>query len=105
MGYRFRVHVPDLPGTPDIVLPRWKTAIFVHGCFWHRHAKCRFAYTPKTRLDFWSNKFNENVRLDAASEKQLRRAGWKVIIIWECQTRKIEQLKHRLFSRLQQETC
>src|SRR5262249_49440298 len=96
MGYRFRIHVSGLPGRPDIVLPRWKQVIFVHGCFWHRHQHCKFAYTPKSRLRFWLRKFDENVRRDLLCKKYLRRAGWRVAVVWECETAKPERLTARL---------
>src|SRR5262249_28800206 len=96
MGYRFRIHVSSLPGRPDIVLPKWKRVIFVHGCFWHRHQRCKFAYTPKTRQDFWLGKFAGNVQRDKSNARRLRRLGWKVMTIWECETRRLERLKHRI---------
>lgn len=85
-GFRFRLHRRDLPGTPDIVLPKYKTVIFVHGCFWHRHPRCRYAYIPKTRSGFWEEKFAENVKRDRLMRSQLARKGWRVVVIWECQT-------------------
>ena len=85
MGYRFRLHKKDLPGKPDITLPKYKTAIFVHGCFWHRHKGCKYAYIPKSRVDFWQRKFNENIERDKIKQVGLKEAGWKVIEIWECQ--------------------
>ena len=84
MGYRFRLHRKDLPGSPDIVLPKYKTAIFVHGCFWHRHENCKYATTPKTRSAFWESKFNENIRRDRTNQNNLIKLGWKVLVIWEC---------------------
>lgn len=84
LGYRFRLHRPDLPGRPDLVLPKYKLAIFVHGCFWHRHQNCSYATSPATRRDFWQDKFNRNVERDALQVTQLDRAGWRVIIVWEC---------------------
>lgn len=86
MGYRFRIHRIDLPGKPDIVLPKFKTIIFVHGCFWHRHPMCKYAYTPKTRVDFWNVKFAENVKRDKMNRAELKKLGWRVGIIWECET-------------------
>jgi DNA mismatch endonuclease (patch repair protein) len=83
-GYRFRLHVRDLPGRPDIVLPKWKTVIFVNGCFWHRHEGCPFAYNPKSRKNFWRKKFHENVRRDVAKVQLLKTSGWKVHTVWEC---------------------
>ena len=85
MGYRFRLHRKDLPGSPDIVLPKYKIVIFVHGCFWHRHENCKYASTPKTRKEFWEKKFRENINRDNLNQANLSLKGWKIIIIWECQ--------------------
>lgn len=85
-GLRFVLHRKDLPGRPDIVLPRFGTVVFVHGCFWHRHPGCRFATTPRTRPEFWQAKFAGNVARDARNEELLAAAGWRVLTIWECQT-------------------
>lgn len=82
-GFRFRLHVPDLPGRPDIVLPKYKTAIFVHGCYWHSHG-CYKSTKPKTRRAFWNAKFCANQERDARNLKQLREAGWRVLTVWEC---------------------
>ena len=87
MGYRFRLHSKNLPGSPDIVLPKYKTVIFVHGCFWHRHENCKYASTPKTRQEFWNKKFNENILRDKKNLEILSSLGWKIIIIWECEIR------------------
>ena len=103
LGYRFRLHPKDLPGKPDIVLPKYQTVIFVHGCYWHRHKKCRYAYTPKTRIDFWKKKFEENVKRDTLTRKRLRELGWRIIIVWECQIRDLEALAKRLSTQLIQE--
>ena len=86
LGFRFRLHRRDLPGSPDIVLPRHRSVIFVHGCFWHRHAGCRRTTMPKTRAAFWQAKFDANQARDAQVEDALRRAGWWVHVIWECET-------------------
>ena len=86
LGFRFRLHAKDLPGRPDLVLKRHRTVIFVHGCFWHRHAGCANATMPKTRVEFWEAKFNDNVSRDARNLATLRAAGWRVITIWECET-------------------
>lgn len=86
-GFRFRLHRKDLPGCPDIVLPRYRAIIFVHGCFWHRHEGCYLASFPATRVDFWESKFAANVERDRRNETTLAEAGWRVIIIWECQIR------------------
>lgn len=96
IGYRFRLHRRNLPGRPDIVLPRHRTVVFVHGCFWHRHPRCRFAYMPKTRVPFWSAKFDENVHRDRRVRRRLRKLGWRVIVIWECQMTDREALANRL---------
>lgn len=96
MGYRFRVHVKGLPGTPDIVLPKYRTVIFVHGCFWHRHTACKNAYEPKGRSHFWSEKLKANVRRDERNEKALRKLGWYVTVIWECQLTSPRQIARRL---------
>lgn len=87
MGFRFRLHVRRLPGCPDIVLARWKSAIFVHGCFWHRHPKCRFAYTPKSRKKFWLSKLESNASRDKTVEAELKRRGWNTLVVWECEIR------------------
>lgn len=84
-GYRFRLHRKDLPGRPDIVLPKHSIVVFVHGCFWHRHPGCRFAYTPKSRITFWQQKFDGNVERDRRNVRALRALGWRVITVWECQ--------------------
>ncbi|MGD0974866.1 MAG: DNA mismatch endonuclease Vsr [Candidatus Korobacteraceae bacterium] len=96
LGLRFRLHCADLPGRPDIVLPRWNTVVLVNGCFWHRHANCRFAYTPKSRVAFWSNKFAMNVQRDRKVREQLLQAGWRVITVWECETSCPGKLSARL---------
>lgn len=96
LGLRFRLHRRDLPGSPDIVLPRLRTVIFVHGCFWHRHPGCRYATTPKSRQEYWLPKFEANVERDAGKEAQLRELGWRVAVIWECETKSLEALEARL---------
>ncbi|MBF0595387.1 MAG: DNA mismatch endonuclease Vsr [Candidatus Omnitrophica bacterium] len=83
-GFRFRLHVKDLPGKPDIVLPKFKTVIFVHGCFWHRHSRCRLAATPKSNVAFWRQKLDANVTRFKRVSQDLKRAGWRVVVIWEC---------------------
>jgi DNA mismatch endonuclease, patch repair protein len=83
-GFRFRLHVKDLPGKPDIVLAKYRIAIFVHGCFWHRHQGCRNATMPSTRPEFWAAKFEGNIERDARNTAVLEEAGWTVIIVWEC---------------------
>ncbi|UWR06538.1 very short patch repair endonuclease [Ruegeria sp. B32] len=83
-GFRFRVNVRRLPGSPDIVLPKWRSAIFVHGCFWHRHAGCPKAATPKSNVLFWQEKFAANVRRDAEAIQRLHDLGWRTLVVWEC---------------------
>ena len=95
LGYRFRLHRRDLPGSPDIVLPKHRTVIFVHGCFWHRHG-CKKTTTPKIRRNFWEAKFAANVERDRRKEEQLREAGWRVLTIWECQVNELEILAAHL---------
>lgn len=95
LGYRFRLHRCDLPGKPDLVLPRHRVAILVHGCFWHRHRQCKYAYTPKSNLAFWRRKFAGNVERDAQVRRRLRKAGWVVAVIWECQTADADSLARR----------
>lgn len=90
-GFRFRLHVKKLPGSPDIVLPRYRAVIFVHGCYWHRHAKCRYAYTPKSRTEFWEGKFKATVERDREKSDELRSAGWRIIVVWECELEKNAQ--------------
>ena len=84
-GFRYRLHSKNLPGKPDIVLPKYKTVIFVHGCFWHGHKDCKYFVVPKTRTDWWLNKINGNKANDAKKEQALEQAGWKVLVVWECQ--------------------
>ncbi len=100
MGYRFRLHRKDLPGRPDIVLPKYDTVIFVHGCFWHRHKGCGACYTPKTRPEFWKKKFGGNIRRDRTNINLLRKQGWKVLIIWECETDSDGKLQKLITSRM-----
>jgi DNA mismatch endonuclease (patch repair protein) len=98
MGYRFRLHCRDLPGTPDIVLPRHRLAIQVYGCFWHQHAGCGYCRTPRTRPDYWPAKLARNVERDARSDAALRAAGWRTAVIWECEARNDDVLRRRLGS-------
>ena len=95
LGYRFRIQRKDLPGRPDIVLPRYKTAIFVNGCFWHRHEGCKYVSTPSTNSEFWEKKFASNVDRDARNYAALKALGWHVVIIWECEVKEI--LRSRVF--------
>jgi len=100
MGFRFRLHRKDLPGNPDIVLPKHSAVVFVHGCFWHRHPGCSRTRTPASRREYWLPKFDRTVRRDADNQAALRRLGWKVIIVWECELRDAEDLEKRLSQAL-----
>ncbi len=100
LGYRFRIHDAKLPGKPDVVLPKYKTALFVHGCFWHMH-KCRYGtVTPKTNAAFWAEKRKKTVGRDLIAVIALRKLGWRVFTVWECETRDAMRLARRLNSRL-----
>jgi DNA mismatch endonuclease, patch repair protein len=85
-GLRFRLAVRGLPGTPDIVLPKYRAVVFVHGCFWHRHEGCRYTTTPKANATFWLDKFARNVERDARKASELKAAGWRVYVVWACDT-------------------
>ena len=87
LGFRFRLHSGKMPGHPDIVLPKWRTVIFINGCFWHRHEGCRRATTPKSNIEFWEAKFRRNVERDLRDQNALREAGWRVIVLWECEVK------------------
>lgn len=87
-GFRYRKNVTSLPGKPDIVLPKYKTVIFVHGCFWHRHKGCKFATTPSSNADYWQEKFSRNTENDKKHIKELNAQGWRVITVWECEIKK-----------------
>ena len=84
-GFRYRLHVKELPGKPDIVLPKYKTVIFVNGCFWHGHENCKYFVLPKTRTEFWINKINTNISNDKKNINELTKNGWKILVFWECQ--------------------
>ena len=102
LGYRFTVNGPrnkTLPGKPDIVLPKYKTVIFVHGCFWHLHKNCKYANLPKTRKEWWKAKLEGNVERDEQNQRKIRGLGWRVLVVWECEIKSREQLvalEHRL---------
>lgn len=96
MGARFRLHRADLPGTPDIVLPRRRMVIQVHGCFWHQHPGCPLAKRPRSRPEYWHPKLARNIERDMQSQKALQKAGWRVLVIWECQTKHPERMERRL---------
>ena len=100
LGYRFRLHREDLPGKPDIVLPKYKTIIDVRGCFWHRHPDCKKATTPSTNTSYWAEKFRRNVQRDKENQKKLGVMGWNVIVVWECEinnmNRRIKRLQNEI---------
>ena len=98
MGLRFRLHRKDLPGRPDLVFPKYRIALFVHGCFWHRHPNCPKASLPKTRTEFWQSKFEKNVERDERTIASLRALGWDAQVIWECETKDSANLSRRLES-------
>ena len=100
LGYRFRLHKKDLPGKPDIVLPKYKAVVFVNGCFWHGHENCKDAGIPKTNSQFWCNKISKNKERDRRVSKELELAGWKVLVVWECQINDKEKLISFLESKL-----
>lgn len=101
-GFRYRINDKNLPGKPDIVLPKYKTVIFVHGCFWHSHPDCKDAHLPKSNIDFWEKKISSNVERDKRDISQLTDLGWKIIIVWECEIKKKEMdvLVNRIISQL-----
>lgn len=100
LGYRFRLHRKNLPGRPDLVFPSRRAAIFVHGCFWHRHEGCRKSTMPRTRVEFWQAKFDRNVERDLDAQSGLAAAGWRVLVIWECQIAKAEAVDRLLLEFL-----
>lgn len=98
LGLRFRLHGRGLPGRPDIVFPRRRTVIFVHGCFWHHHVSCTRATIPKTNTSFWLEKFSANIARDERKRVELEALGWRVIVVWECETKDLDSLRERLAS-------
>lgn len=96
MGYRFRLHCAKLPGKPDVVLPRHRKVILVHGCFWHQHRGCKLASRPSSNTEYWLAKLDSNVRRDRQNRRKLRALGWKVLVVWECQTRNLPVIEHLL---------
>lgn len=104
-GFRFRLHCKELPGSPDIVLPKYAAVVFVNGCFWHRHKDCRFSTVPATRTEFWLKKFADNVERDRQHANALRRGGWKVVVVWECELRKDAELVLRRVTKTLKGDC
>ena len=105
-GFRFRKNDKRYPGKPDIVLPKYHTIIFVHGCFWHRHEGCKQATTPKSRTDFWLEKFQKNVQNDAKHIQELKNMGWKVIVLWECELDKqFEETMRNVIAEIRENAC
>jgi len=98
MGYRFRLHKKNMPGKPDIVLPKYKKVIFVHGCFWHGHENCPRSKRPSTNVEFWNKKIDANIERDKKIIKSLEYLGWKTLIIWTCEIKNEDALKHKLIS-------
>ena len=96
LGYRFRLHQKNLPGKPDIVLARYNSVIFVHGCFWHRHKDCKNASVPKTKKTFWEEKFKANIERDIKVKNELKSNGWRVLVVWECELTDIESVEKEL---------
>jgi len=96
-GFRYRLHQRGLPGSPDLVFPKYKAALFVHGCFWHRHGGCRYTTTPKTNVGFWNLKFEGNVNRDARTVAALHDAGWRVAVVWECAlNRSLDEVREKV---------
>lgn len=91
-GFRFRLHNAELPGKPDIILPKYRTVIFVHGCFWHRHSGCKHATMPTSNIEYWQKKFQRNVKRDKEEIRQLETAGWKVLVVWACELKKNDKM-------------
>lgn len=96
LGYRFRLHPKNLVGTPDIVFSRYRTVIFVHGCFWHQHKGCPLAKRPASNTEYWNRKLDENIKRDKLNIRKLRRTGWRVLIIWQCETNNLIMLERKL---------
>ena len=96
LGFRYRLHRKDLPGSPDIVFPKLRTVIFVHGCFWHRHPGCGRASVPQSRTEFWQSTLARNVERDRAARTTLEQMGWQVAVIWECETKNLDAVKRML---------
>lgn len=96
LGFRYRLHDKRLPGRPDVVLPKYRTVVFVHGCFWHQHPGCKLAAKPDTNAEFWRNKLQGNVKRDERTEQRLERMGWRSVTVWECAIGDLEALPARI---------
>jgi DNA mismatch endonuclease, patch repair protein len=103
LGYRYRLHRKDLPGKPDIVFPGRRKVIFVHGCFWHRHSNCKYASSPKSRIEYWQAKFDANVARDERNRQELDKAGWKILTLWQCELKNPDELAVQLNEFLSEE--
>lgn len=101
LGFRFSLNKNDLPGKPDIVLKKYQTAVFIHGCFWHQHKNCKRANMPKSNQNYWKPKLARNVERDKINKKELMKDGWKVIVVWECEIKDPEKLKLKLIKKLE----
>ncbi len=101
MGYRFRLHRSDLPGKPDLTLPKYKKVIFVHGCFWHGHKDCQRSNRPTTNKKFWNEKLDKNIERDKENIRRINELGWGALVIWSCEVKDIDQLKNKLISYLE----
>ena len=102
-GYRYRLHVANIPGHPDIWLKKYNTAVYVNGCFWHRHKNCSHAYTPKSRIDFWNKKFSDNIKRDMKVQSLLSNKGIKCLVIWECTTKRMirdKETEEKIFQEI-----
>lgn len=96
MGYRYRLHAKDLPGSPDLVFRGRRKIILVHGCFWHRHRKCPLSSTPKTRVDFWKEKFEKNMVRDRRNLRELKKLGWSILVVWQCEIKDKDKLEKKI---------
>jgi len=105
LGYRYRLYASYLPGRPDVVFTKRRRVVFVHGCYWHRHAGCRYAFTPKTHADFWLKKFAVNVDRDARVSRELAQSDWRALIIWSCETHDVNELSAKLIHFLGAPRC
>lgn len=105
LGYRYRLHITTLPGKPDLVFPSKRKVILIHGCFWHRHACKKGLSKPGTNREFWEKKLTDNIQRDERNEVELKKLGWKVLIIWECQTKSEQKLSSQLIQFLEDDAC